>query len=127
MTMLHQPRVSPSVRTVATQVGSQRQPMERGERRFAPGAAGPRGWGWVSLVVSVWLTIPGLGAETPQQAANAPQPAGGPAERRIEQARKLRWGMFVCWSFSTFSGKEWTPGVTNLALFKPSGCDVRQW
>ena len=35
-------------------------------------------------------------------------------ERRFEQLQDLRWGMFVCWSFSTFSGKEWTPGVTNI-------------
>ena len=35
--------------------------------------------------------------------------------------------MFICWSFSTFSGKEWTPGVTNLALFNPTGCDTEQW
>ena len=30
-------------------------------------------------------------------------------ERRAELAN-LKWGMFICWSFSTFSGKEWTPG-----------------
>jgi len=35
--------------------------------------------------------------------------------------------MFICWSFSTFSGKEWTPGVEDIALFKPTGCDTDQW
>ncbi len=35
--------------------------------------------------------------------------------------------MFICWSFSTFSGKEWTPGVTNVSLFKATGCDTEQW
>lgn len=48
-------------------------------------------------------------------------------EQRVAELKQLRFGMFVCWSFSTFSGKEWTPGVTNLDLFHPSGCDVEQW
>jgi len=39
----------------------------------------------------------------------------------------LRWGIFVCWSFSTFSGKEWTPGVTNVDLFSAKDCDTDQW
>jgi len=39
----------------------------------------------------------------------------------------LRFGMFVCWSFSTFSGKELTPGVTNIDLFAALGCDTDQW
>ena len=37
-------------------------------------------------------------------------------EKRAEELKDLRWGMFICWSFSTFSGKEWTPGVTDAAL-----------
>jgi hypothetical protein len=37
-------------------------------------------------------------------------------EQRVAELKQLRFGMFVCWSFSTFSGKEWTPGVTNLEL-----------
>lgn len=32
--------------------------------------------------------------------------------RRAEELKSLRWGMFACWSFSTFSGKEWTGGGT---------------
>ena len=35
--------------------------------------------------------------------------------------------MFICWSFSTFSGKEWTPGVTDVNFFKATGCDTDQW
>jgi alpha-L-fucosidase len=35
--------------------------------------------------------------------------------------------MFICWSFSTFSGKEWTPGVTDVSFFKATGCDTDQW
>jgi alpha-L-fucosidase len=48
-------------------------------------------------------------------------------KKRAEELKNLKWGMFICWSFSTFSGKEWTPGVTNVAYFKATGCDTDQW
>jgi len=47
--------------------------------------------------------------------------------KRAEQLKSLRWGMFICWSFSTFSGKEWTPGVKDVSFFKATGCDTDQW
>jgi len=47
--------------------------------------------------------------------------------KRAEELKGLRWGMFICWSFSTFSGKEWTPGVTDVSYFKATGCDTDQW
>ena len=47
--------------------------------------------------------------------------------QRAEELKRLKWGMFVCWSFSTFSGKEWTPGVKDVAFFHPTGCDTDQW
>ena len=34
--------------------------------------------------------------------------------KRAEELKALKWGMFICWSFSTFSGKEWTPGVKDI-------------
>jgi len=46
---------------------------------------------------------------------------------RAEELRKLRWGMFICWSLSTFSGHEWTPGITNIDLFAAKGCDTDEW
>ena len=49
------------------------------------------------------------------------------SEARVQQLKDLRWGMFVCWSFSTFSGKEWTPGVTNVDFFKATDVDTDQW
>jgi alpha-L-fucosidase len=49
------------------------------------------------------------------------------SDARVKELQNLRWGMFVCWSFSTFSGKEWTPGITNLDLFHPTGCDTDKW
>jgi len=47
--------------------------------------------------------------------------------QRAEELKALKWGMFICWSFSTFSGKEWTPGVTDVSFFKATGCDTDQW
>jgi alpha-L-fucosidase len=46
---------------------------------------------------------------------------------RAEQLKGLHWGMFICWSLSTFSGKEWTPGVKDAGFFKATGCDTDQW
>jgi len=48
-------------------------------------------------------------------------------QKRAAELKSLRWGMFVCWSFSTFSGKEWTPGVKDISMFKATGCDTDQW
>jgi alpha-L-fucosidase len=56
--------------------------------------------------------------------ASGPSPDMG---QRAQELKNLKWGMFVCWSFSTFSGKEWTPGVTNVNLFRATGCDTEQW
>ena len=49
------------------------------------------------------------------------------SEARVKQLQNLHWGIFVCWSLSSFSGKEWTPGVTNIDLFAAKGCDTDQW
>ena len=64
-------------------------------------------------------------------------PAAGPApqanktrlpdEVRAEQVRNLRFGMFICWSLSTFSGHEWTRGVRDPGFFKAAGADTDQW
>lgn len=47
--------------------------------------------------------------------------------KRAEELKSLRWGMFVCWSFSTFSGKEWTPGITDVSFFRATDVDTDQW
>jgi alpha-L-fucosidase len=40
----------------------------------------------------------------------------------------MKWGMFICWSFSTFSGREWTPTKDKgPEYFKVTGCDTDQW
>lgn len=51
-----------------------------------------------------------------------------PDEARAAQVRDLKWGMFICWSFSTFSGSEWTPTRDkDASFFKATGCDTDQW
>lgn len=47
--------------------------------------------------------------------------------RRAEELANLRWGMFVCWSFSTFSGREWTGGVESVDFFRATEVDTDQW
>ena len=48
-------------------------------------------------------------------------------EQRAQALGDLHFGMFVCWSLSTFSGYEWTRGVSDPAFFKATGCDTDQW
>jgi len=51
-----------------------------------------------------------------------------PDELRAEQVRDMKWGMFICWSFSTFAGQEWTPTRgKDASYFKATGCDTDQW
>jgi alpha-L-fucosidase len=47
--------------------------------------------------------------------------------KRAEELKNLKFGMFICWSFSTFSDKEQTSGIKDVAFFHPSGCDADQW
>ncbi len=47
--------------------------------------------------------------------------------QRAEELKKLKWGMFICWSLSTFSGNEWTPGVKDISLFRATAVDTDQW
>jgi alpha-L-fucosidase len=44
-----------------------------------------------------------------------------------ERLRALRFGMFTCWSLSTFSDREWTRDVTDVEFFSPGGFEPRQW
>ena len=48
-------------------------------------------------------------------------------DRRAAELQQLRFGMFVCWSFSTFSGKEWTRDIESVEFFQATGCDTDQW
>ena len=48
-------------------------------------------------------------------------------EIRAKEVSDMRYGMFICWSFSTFSGKEWTTEPHPPGFFKATGCDTDQW
>ncbi len=50
-----------------------------------------------------------------------------PPEERAREVSDMKWGMFICWSFSTFSGKEWTSGVEDLSFFRADTVDTDQW
>ena len=51
-----------------------------------------------------------------------------PDEVRAQEIKNMKWGMFICWSFSTFSGHEWTPTTDkDASYFKATGCDTEQW
>jgi len=51
-----------------------------------------------------------------------------PDQVRAKQIQDMKWGMFICWSFSTFYGQEWTPTLDkDASFFKATGCDTDQW
>ncbi len=52
---------------------------------------------------------------------------GEDLKRRARELSNLKFGMFICWSFSTFSDQEWTRGVKDVSFFKPTGVDTDQW
>ena len=71
------------------------------------------------------LTLTGLLLALPTSLATAePTPV---SDARVREFRDLRFGMFVCWSFSTFSNVEWTRGVKQVDFFNPTGFDPDQW
>uniref|UniRef100_UPI003216FB75 alpha-L-fucosidase n=1 Tax=uncultured Draconibacterium sp. TaxID=1573823 RepID=UPI003216FB75 len=46
---------------------------------------------------------------------------------RAEQIAELKFGMFICWSTSSFSGKEWTRDGHGPEFFEATGCNTDQW
>ena len=56
---------------------------------------------------------------------NAAEPVN--MQKRRDELANLKWGMFICWSLSTFSGREWTPGVKDVGFFRAKACDTDQW
>ena len=78
------------------------------------------------MVLGALLTVAVIGsvlAATPELNATKL-----PDEVRAQQIRDLKFGMFICWSFSTFSGREWTKTCDkDASYFKATGCDTDQW
>ncbi len=60
-------------------------------------------------------------------ATAAPESAKNEKGIQAQELKNLKFGMFICWSFSTFSDQEWTPGVKDVSYFNPSGMDTDQW
>jgi len=51
-----------------------------------------------------------------------------PDSIRAKQVSEMKFGMFICWSFSTFYGEEWTPTLDkDASYFIATGCDTDQW
>jgi alpha-L-fucosidase len=50
-----------------------------------------------------------------------------PPAVRAKEMSDMKWGMFICWSFSTFSGREWTREPHGPEFFKATGNDTDQW
>ena len=71
------------------------------------------------------VTVFVLGVVSAASLLHAAEPVDMQSRRR--ELTNLKWGMFVCWSFSTFSGREWTPGVKDASFFRATGCDTDQW
>ena len=56
------------------------------------------------------------------------QPPKTDDHERAAQLREMKFGMFICWSFSTFSGQEWTPTTgKDASFFTATGCNTDQW
>jgi alpha-L-fucosidase len=49
------------------------------------------------------------------------------AQPKTSSVPDLHFGMFICWSLSTFSDKEWTRGINDITFFNPSGVDTDEW
>ena len=50
-----------------------------------------------------------------------------PDEERARQMKDMKFGMFICWSLSTFSGKEWTGEELPVDFSRATKCDTDQW
>lgn len=50
-----------------------------------------------------------------------------PDEVRAKEIADMRFGMFICWSYSTFSGKEWTGDAHPVEFFRATSVDTDQW
>jgi alpha-L-fucosidase len=55
------------------------------------------------------------------------QPIVSKAQSKSGKMPDLHFGMFICWSLSTFSDEEWTRGITNVSFFNPADANTDQW
>ncbi len=71
-----------------------------------------------AAIVGVVLAVPNVVGESPTRLDDSV---------RGEQIKAMRFGMFICWSFSTFGGKEWTTEPHGPDFFRATDCDTDQW
>lgn len=50
-----------------------------------------------------------------------------PDQERAQEIADMKFGMFICWSYSTFSGKEWTGEPHPVEFFRATTVDTDQW
>ena len=50
-----------------------------------------------------------------------------PDDVRAKEMKDMRFGMFICWSFSTYSGMEWTGQELSPEFFRATNCATDQW
>lgn len=67
------------------------------------------------------------GSRSSETGNNAGIGAKLPDSMRVEKILDLKWGMFLHWSLGTFSGEEWTKGITDPAFFQPPAAETDQW
>ena len=79
----------------------------------------------VFFQLTVLSIVAALAVAEPVAFAQPPAPKDDAV--RAREVSDMRFGMFVCWSLSTFSGYEWTRGVSDPAFFRATGCDTDQW
>ena len=80
------------------------------------------------LLAVLGMIMPAYASPPPPAANTRINTAKLPDELRAKQISDMKWGMFVCWSFSTFSGEEWTSTTgKDASYFKVTGCDTDQW
>ncbi len=80
--------------------------------------------GKTTIALCLILVIPGMAYSAGPEINKTKLPD----EVRARQIQDLKWGMFICWSFSTFYKHEWTPTRDkDSSFFKATGCDTDQW
>lgn len=79
------------------------------------------------MLISIIAMLPLLTSCSLSRSSNEISKTPLPDSVRAKEIQDMRFGMFICWSFSTFSGKEWTGEEHGPDFFKATGCNTDQW
>ena len=81
-----------------------------------------------TIILILYLAIHAIYAQKTQNQSLLIHNKVIPDSIRAKQVADMRFGMFICWSYSTFSGKEWTStSDKDASYFKATGCNTDQW